>query len=95
MKKGDKVHLINREEVTGEIIDIKITDIWGTDFYEYLVKYDKDDLIPPQDWHEEAHLIILPTLPKNNGFSLKCECGVSKVMSNGKHSKYCPLYRSY
>jgi hypothetical protein len=97
MKKGDKVYLKGKKEVTGEIIDTKINHIWGNNYPEYLVKYDDIELIPKQDWHDLEHLVLLEELPKGNTGYKKpvCECGVDKVMSNGRHSDYCPLYKEY
>ena len=94
-KKGDKVSLKGREEVTGTVIDMRRDSMWSIDFAEYYIKYDKTDLIPPEDWHDEDHLQHATKLPMGGATSLLCQCGVSKVMPNGKHSDYCPLYRKY
>lgn len=95
MQKGDKVHLRGRKEVTGEIIDTKTERIWGTDYNQYLVKYDNKDLVPQEDWHEDLHLVLVETattvVPSDSG----CQCGVDSVMDKGKHSDYCRLYRRY
>ena len=93
MKKDDKVHLKGREEVTGVIEKSRTNNLWGIDYIQYYVKYDKDDLIPPADWHDEIDLVLIESLPMGGATRLMCECGVSKVMPNGKHSSYCPLYK--
>ena len=95
LKKGDKVCLRGREEITGEVIDVKIDNLWGVNFEEYLIKYDDDTLIPPQDWHEIIHLEKINKLPSGIKKVHRCECGVDKVMPNGRHSDYCPLYKEY
>lgn len=97
MKQGDKVHLKGREEVTGVIEKTKFDHMWGINYTQHYVKYDKDDLIPPADWHEEDDLVLIEPLPKGNNTYKHpvCECGVSKVMPNGRHSSYCPLYKEY
>jgi hypothetical protein len=90
LKVGDKVKLSGRD-IIGEILKIRTVDAFGMYVDEFLVKYDADDLIPPQDWHCEVELMLYSRdLPVTN---IKCECGVDSVMPNGKHSDYCPLYR--
>lgn len=92
MKKGDKVHLLGREEVTGHIIDVRYEHLGGIDYTQYKVKYDNTNLCPQEDWHEELHLVSIEDLPIGYFNGIKCECGVDSVMKNGKHSTYCPLY---
>jgi hypothetical protein len=95
MKKGDKVHLKGKKEISGIIEKTKFDNIWGVDYMMHYVKYDKEDLIPPADWHDEVDLVLIekPELPKGNIYG--CECGVLHVMPNGRHSSYCPLYKEY
>jgi hypothetical protein len=60
---------------------------------EYLVVYDDQNLIPAEDWHMESTIELFDGLPRGyESTKLICECGVSKVMPNGRHSDYCPLY---
>lgn len=92
MKKGDKVYLTFKEEVTGIVMDVDIDSMLGLQVNRYLIKYDDTDLVPPQDWHEELELELTYQLPSKKVKAITCECGVSKVMRNGKHSSYCPLY---
>lgn len=95
MKKGDKVHLKGREEVTGVIEAERSDNIWGIDYFRYQVRYDDTDLVPPIDWHEETDLVLIEDLPGGNTEQTepKCECGVDSVMVNGIHSDWCQLYK--
>lgn len=65
MKKGDKVFLVYKKHITGVIKDMRTvsaSSIWGCNVPEYLVKYDDDNLYPPEDWHMREHLeYVLPT----------------------------------
>ena len=93
--KGDKVMLKNHpNKPTGIVIDVATYSPWSGTPNNYLVKYDADDLIPPQDWHSGEELA--PCLPIGIQLNLMspevCECGSEKVGSS-RHSYYCPKYR--
>lgn len=88
MKIGDRVYLKDREEVTGVVRNYQLDNIWGMGFTKYYIKYDNDDIIPHSDWHDENQLVLI----KGTEVEKECQCGVSSVMVNGRHSDYCKLY---
>jgi hypothetical protein len=91
VKVGDRVRLKHRHEVTGNIIDYKVDNLFGVDYWHYEVEHDDPNLFPHKMWYEEEFLeLYIEELP----MGIRCECGVSAVMSNGVHSDYCPLYSS-
>lgn len=94
MRKGDKVALNGKEEVTGIIENSRLDSVFGANYCEHYVRYDDTDLVPQADWHEEKDLVMMEDLPMGEVQKVVCECGVDSVMVNGKHSDYCALYRS-
>lgn len=98
-KKGDKVRLVNRTHITGEVLDDRVTNVWGMDLLEFLVAYDDSNLKPDQDWHEESFIELVPKEEKklqvsgtiwDNG----CECGAKYDRHfPDMHSPWCRKYR--
>ena len=96
MKTGDKVFLkFHPNKYKGIIKAVMAVDLGE----EYLVDYDEDGLIPPEDWHPENELALVSEGKSLiDEFELKlaeegCSCGAS-ALGYGKgraHSDWCDL----
>jgi hypothetical protein len=98
LKKGDKVKLKGRPEVTGEVIDERHINVWGIPANEFKVKYDDSNLIPTEDWHSEELLEQIETeLPSGTKIEYnKCECGAKYNRHfPDSHSTWCNMYKKY
>lgn len=90
-RKGDKICLKNRKEITGVVKDVKPITLWGADGNEYLVEYDNKDLIPPEDWHTEDQIMLIATFESSSAPST-CDCGASFDRHfPDNHSRWCSI----
>jgi hypothetical protein len=91
IERGRKVRLKTRKEITGLVIDERVqstNSFYPT--YEYKVKYDDEELLPPCDWHGHYDLEVTDT----KLYAIDCTCGAKFTEFPKIHYDWCDKYET-